>query len=459
MTINNIKTINAITISLGILNLILICNYLIFPVLDVDTGYYLSMAREVYSGKIYFHEIAIPYNPLSILAMGIPFLFSTDPDYFWHLLINIIIMVYSSLIMYKILSYISKNACTNRFFSMFFLFLCLVLQGKYTLLEPLSVCFQLLAVLLFLKFKSNSKNSTLILVGLFIALAFLSKQYGLFIAIPIGLQLLFDKKRILKKILFLGIGVIIPLVVFYVYLFKYNVSLSLFLKYILGQGTEMDQGNGTSLTTSFFTYPMDFIYIMLFNLYVLIIPYLIFKYFKLLDSNKYLYFILFLTSLSVLYFANYWHYYQYIVPYAIILFVFLIQKTKIKVWSMVLPLVSICFLTFYALNNLNKLDDVEKTKKQTEKVLTKIPEGSEVFLSGPSQVLYYTCKFKSINLKTIGFTFPSYFYPKTITENLNAGAYLVISAKEAEVYKKMINNYQSDNIVLNGDEYLIIKKL
>jgi len=458
MNINFKFIVNLLTVSLAAINLVLISNYIIYPIIDVDSGYYLAMAREIYAGKVYFHEIGIPYNPLSIVTMGIPYLFSSDPDYFWHLLVNMIVFLCSTKLIYNILSFISKDKYLNRFYALFFLLLCLVLHGKHALLEPLSVCFQLIALWLFLKTKKDSKTLQILLVGLFIALAFLSKQYGLFIAVPIGIQIFIDKKNIIKKILLLGMGFLLPLVVFYTYLSRYNVSLPLFLKYILGQGLEMDQGNGTSLETTFFTYPMDSLYILLFNLYILLVPYLILKYFKKLNNNKYLFIITCLISFMVLYFANYWHYYQYIIPYTIILYVFLSQNGEIKKKSIILPLVSICFLSFYALNSLNKKENVEKYRKETELFLNKIPERSEVFLSGPSQLFYYTCKFKSINLKNIGYTFPNYLFPKTIVNNLKTGSYIVVSEKQFNIYKELIEKYSINEILLNDKKYIVIKK-
>jgi hypothetical protein len=55
-------------------------NAFLFPLLGPDSGYYLAMMRDFYSGKAYFTEIATIYNPLSQLWFDLPFIASAHPD-------------------------------------------------------------------------------------------------------------------------------------------------------------------------------------------------------------------------------------------------------------------------------------------------------------------------------------------------------------------------------------------
>ena len=55
-------------------------SYLSYPLLGSDSGFYLAYAREFYKGNIYFIDIATSYNPLAIVILGIPYLFSAHPD-------------------------------------------------------------------------------------------------------------------------------------------------------------------------------------------------------------------------------------------------------------------------------------------------------------------------------------------------------------------------------------------
>lgn len=55
-------------------------NAFLFPLLGPDSGYFLAMMRDFYSGKAYFTEIATIYNPLSQLWFDLPFIASAHPD-------------------------------------------------------------------------------------------------------------------------------------------------------------------------------------------------------------------------------------------------------------------------------------------------------------------------------------------------------------------------------------------
>ncbi len=47
----------------------------VYPLISADSGYYLANARDLYNGNKYFIDIATAYNPLSIIVIGLPFLF------------------------------------------------------------------------------------------------------------------------------------------------------------------------------------------------------------------------------------------------------------------------------------------------------------------------------------------------------------------------------------------------
>lgn len=443
------------------LNIFLIITYLKYPIIGEDSGFYLSNAREFYNGKIYFQEIGISYNPLSIITFGIPFLFAENPDYSWHLFINIIIVVSSSIFFYKITKLISLNKTYSLFFTSLFILLSLVLDGKYVMLEPVSVFFQLGALYYYLEFLKQADLKKIFLVGLFISFAFLSKQYGVFIALPIGLDILFRKNIKFLNIITLTIGFLIPLSLFYSYLFFNGTNMLEFIKDITGKGMVLDIGNGTGIGTNFFTYPLDFIYLIIFNLYVFIIPIIFIKLYKQLDTKISLFVTIAITSLSVLFFANYWHYYQYIIPYWLLLFAFIFQKIVKKRNKFLIFLVftiSIIFIGLYSIVSFNgKIKAIDSQRKITNTITKLIPSKSEVYLDGLSPLYYYTCDFRSINLKKIGYTFPGYFFPKTILNNLKPNAFLLVSKKRLNSYKNIINNHTLTKIIIEDKEYFIIK--
>jgi hypothetical protein len=225
---------------------------------------------------------------------------------------------------------------------------------------------------------------------------------------------------------------------------------------------ELDMGNGTGIVTTFFSHPLDFVYILLFNLYALLVPFLFFKHYEKLDTKRTLFFAAALSSLSVLIFANYWHYYQYVFPFWIILFVFIFQKMiqkKAKLFIVLLFSVSVSFMGLYSvLSFTDKKDTIAKQENTTNLVSNLIPAESEVYLDGLSPLYYYTCNLKSINLKKIGFTFPGYFYPETIMHNLNPGAYLIVSENKLQAYKDFISDCSLTKMEANNNVYYIIMK-
>lgn len=458
------KAILFLSIVTSALIVFLIATYLIYPVIGVDSGYYMVIARELYEGKVYFHEIGVSYNPLSIVALGLPYLFDVSPDYRWHLLINILISIGSTVIFYKILNIVSNRKKVNLFLSLFLLLLNLVLDGKYVLLEPLSVLFQLFAIYFYLKYIKESGFKKIFLVGVFICLAFLSKQYGVFVLMPIGIDIIFRNRirSLGSVIVYFSVGFVIPLLIFFCYLSFYEVDIVEFLKYVLGKGIDIDIGNGTGVGTTFFSYPMDLLYILLFNFYVLIIPVLVIKNRGNLDNYKWLFLLLPITSLSVLYFANYWHYYQYIVPFWVLLLAYLLKLDKVykykRIWFLTFSF-SILVMAMYSILTFKGKEEKIAQQHLTAETLNEIiPEGSRVYLDGPSQSYYYLCELESINLKKIAFAFPGYFYPETIANNMKTGSFLVIPHNKRDTYIKLLGKEWIKEVLLDRKKYVILRQ-
>ncbi len=441
----------------------LVYSYLIFPTVGPDSGFYLATAREFYAGKIYFHEIGISYNPLAIAIFGLPYLFSENPSYIWHLAINMLVILSASAVLYAILKLIAGRKLLNIYFTLFFILISLVLDGKHVLLEPISVFFQLVALYFYLKYLKDFELKRIFLAGLFISLAFLSKQYGLFIIIPIGLDLLLRNPFKLKIPILLILGFLIPIVLFFTYLNFYGVEFLEYINYILGRGLKLDVGNGTGISAGFFSHPLVYITIIAFNLYGILIPVLSIKFFGNLDNKRGLLFSLAIISLSVLFFAHYWHYFQYIVPYWLLLFVYLFQHVKLKrnkLFAFVLIGISFLYLSQYGIKGTSgKANYINEQNKFKAVLIENVPVGSEVYLDGVSPAFYYLCEFKSIDLKRIGFTFPPYFFPKTIIKNLNSGAYIVVSKERFDLYRSDLLNCTIKQINISNRQYFIVRKI
>ncbi len=441
---------------------IIVSYLLIYPTINSDSGYYLSVAKEVYSGKIYFKEIATNYNPLAILLIGIPNLFINEPDIRINLIINLIFILGSTFMFYKIISKIKNSKIEILFYVLFFLLGTLNLEARSIILEPVSVFFQITSFYLYLEFKSNLNLFYLFISGIFVSLSFLSKQYGLFILAPILIDLIINQDKILKKIILFSFGIFVPIFVFFIYLSIQEVTLIQFIKHIFGVGTNLDIGSGTGLYYNLTVFSICFAVFSLANLYLLIVPFFIFKI-KKNDIRFFLIFVLsFIFSLLVLAKASFYHYFQYIIPYSLIAYVYLelnYGSNFTKLLKNIFFTLSICFVSYTNLKNLNSSEKTYKAQNETAtQINIFIPKNKQVFLHGLSQEYYILCNFNSINSSKIGYGFPEYFFIKTIVKNTQKDSYIIVSDNLFKNYSGFINQFSVKKIILNKNNYFILKK-
>ncbi len=436
-------------------------SYLSYPLVGPDSGYYLSIAREFYSGNVYFIDIATAYNPLAIMVLGIPFLFSNHPDPRFSLMINLMVIWSSAFVLYSILQKIKDNKKEHIFYALFFVLGSLLLDGSHLMLEPLSVFFQLTGLLFYLKNKESNATKYLIFAGVAFVLSFLSKQYGLFILAPIGIDIIVNKNSIAKKIVLVSIGFLFPLALFYYYLSSNGASFLEFIQYILGKGIELDKGTGTGINYSITTYLIGFVVFLFYNLYVLFIPILFFKNRKNFDVKNGLFISIVPFSLLVLLSASYAHYFQYVLPYALIAFACLtktssIQISKYKDVAFLISILIMCTISLVSYSRKqNKIALQEVTLQRLSSV---IPRASKVYLDGISPAFYYLCDYKSLELNRIGFTFPGYFYPKTIIKNMEKNSYLVVSKDAYLSYRSQVSSFSKKEITINSQTFFVLKK-
>lgn len=436
-------------------------SYFAYPLVGADSGYYLASAREFYAGKIYFIDIATAYNPLAILTVGLPYLFSDAPDSRFSLLINFLIIGFSAFYLFKILRTISIDQRAIVFFTLYFVFVSLLLDGSQIMLEPLSVCFQLMAFYYYLSYKSSSNYFYLVVVGLAAALSFLSKQYGLFILMPIGIDVLLGKQGIIKKVFFIGLGFVLPLLLFVVYLSHYGATFTESILYMLGKGVQFEKGNGTGINFTFFTYSLGFLFFIACNLYLLFIPGLLLQ----LKGNRKLLGSIYLWvlpfSFLVLFAASYAHYFQYVTPYLIIAFVYLLATTDLKSnkikYAYVLSIFIMSGLSVYSASIKSAKFALQEETKHT--LLTAIPAHSKVYLDGISPAFYSVCDFQSIDLNTVGFCFPGYFSSLTIVDKMTTGSFIVVSKEAYKSYAAVTNGFEKQEIKVANGIYYILKKV
>lgn len=451
---SKIIKINSLSILLIIILIVTIVVFLEFPFISYDSGYYLSMMREMHAGNLYFKDIASPYNPMAIVLMSLSFLLSPTYSFEISLFINLTVITASGFVLYKVMELINKKKPLHLFLSLSFIALCFIYDGNHLMLEPFSVLFQLVALYFYLKFKTTHTSILIFVSGLFVACAFLSKQYGLFILLPIGIDILLSKKtsQILKNVLLLTLGVLLPITLMFMYYLTFGIGFFEFLEFILGQGVKLDSGFGTGLDTTFkFRHLLSaFLYAPL----VLVIPVLIFK----IKKSKGLLFYILLTnsSLTPFLFGVYDHYYQYIFAYFILLLVHCLTFSNVKIPKTIFMIVlffGLAKITFKLISEIkHQIEDSNIQRKNKLVLKDVIPEKSTVYLSGVSPAFYFLGHYKSINLKRIGFSFPGYFYPKTILNNLKPGDYLILTDVYLNDYKNYSHLFEIQHAYLDGED-------
>lgn len=432
-----------LTKSLSILSIIILCGfcvtlinyYLTYPYYGNDTGYYLSIVRELDEGNIYFKDIATSYNPLAIFVIGIPYFLFGLTKIHAPLIVNYIAISLSAFFLYKILRHLKLTRTWSLILVLLFILHMLLFDGGHIILEPITIMFQLISMKLYLQFRNSEKIKHLFFSGLFLGLAFLSKQYALFLLLPVFFDSFFIRKHI-KHLTFFVVAITLPVLFLGIYYLSIGTPLKTFFKYVLGLGVNYDEGLGSGQDYKFTFYRVKSI--LKLNGYLFIIPLLLLTMSKKYYKESIFFILMGLSALSVFYFAAYRHYYQFLVPFFIILFGFILSRSdlnKKRLFISVLFLILAIYPYSQVGRNCRKQKALSVRQQEDISVVKKVlKSNSEVYLSGPSPMYYYVAELESINLSEIGFTFPGFFSPERIVSNMQPGAYIVLGDDYLEDY-------------------------
>jgi hypothetical protein len=162
------------------------------------------------------------------------------------------------------------------------------------------------------------------------------------------------------------------------------------------------------------------------------------------------------SSLTPFLFGVYDHYYQYIFAYFILLLVHCLTFSNVKIPKTIFIIVlffSLAKITFKLISEIrHQIEDSNIQQKNKLVLKDVIPEKSTVYLSGVSPAFYFLGHYKSINLKRIGFSFPGYFYPKSILNNLKSGDYLILTDLYLNDYKNYSHLFEIRHASLDGED-------
>lgn len=458
----------------GILALILVVYVVItflYAYIGPDASYYLKIAFDLSNGVSFYSDMNVAYNPLGIYIFSLLFYIFPDAGYY---IINTYFLIFylaNGFLFFKNLKLVGNNKALNIQITLILIISLYVLQGSDIYLEPIVLMFVQTSLYLLLKWELKNKKYLLIFVGTNIFLAFFSKQYGLFI-IPAVLYFIYinsnTKLNLTKNLFAIFIGFAIPLIILFTYfsIFK-SINVVEFIGRIIGinylTGSEIVTGVNYHFLKFLETTANFFIKVPI----VIFIFYAAFsKNVKVLTSKSLFYIIIGAGASGQLFFASYFHYYQLIIPFCLLLIANIISETheveKVRLLK-IFRYLSLLFIitTLYWITNdfifYNKYHKEQSLNKQL--LQNVINEKEKVYLQGISPSYYFICKYLSPNYKELGYKFAEELSLKKINESLPEGSYIIIEPSLLE-FELFINDYElvSKIKLVDDKECIILRK-
>ena len=407
-----------------------------FPSITKDSGYYLKISYDLANNLSFYNGLNCSYTPMAMYLLSIPFYFMNDVGLDFIFAFFLFFYIIIGLLFYRLSFYFNKDYRINIFSTFLLVSLLLSLEGFHILLEPFVLLFQISSILILLKY--NASNKSLILVGFFVFLSFFSKQYGLFV-FPAIVYFIFQSskkyKRFIKKICFLIAGILFPLIVFVLYFFVYkNIEFTNLMSQLLGIQVFNGDEIVTDVNYSFKGFVKNIKRVIklfpFFIFYIFLIPLAIKRK---LTTNTVFSLLLFFGSVLTLIFAYWLHYFQLIIPYAILTVISLPQNV-LKKYSL---LFGVCFIVFVkaSYNEFNRAVNKKETLYNRQKLTVNIldeylKKADNVYLHGISASYYFLCKYNSPNYQILGYKFPEELTLKKIDNSLSRGDYIIINSKQ-----------------------------
>lgn len=419
---------------------ILIFGYLFitfkYPSIGADSGYYLKIAYDLAGGISFFKDLNCGYSPLAMYIYSLLFYFNKDIGLSMLFVYAYLIYPLIGFFFYKILAYFDLRKDRRLFFTLILITVNFTLEGFHILLEPYVLLFQLIALSILLKHRTN--KWMLLLSGMFVFFAFFSKQYGLFI-FPAFIYFLYNeaknRRNFLLCVLFLCAGFLIPLIVLGIYFVVLEqLTIQNFIYRLFGvtalKGDEHITGIGYSLKGLL---ERLWQFVLKFPFIIMVLLVLVLEKRKISFKKTRFSLLLLLGSLTQLYFAYYDHYFQLITPYVIIAVTRLYKKGGKNNKYRILQV----FTFFFIVVSFSKLyNNYERKKGMHAEQSINIPilksvlkENEKVYLYSISPSYYFLCKYDSPNPEVLGYKFPNELTKHKIQESLKKETYIVIDPK------------------------------
>lgn len=441
--------------SIGTVAIIPIILSIFYAPIEPDSGYFLSIIERLNEGYVPYKDFQFGYTPIVIyIGLFLKKTFSIGINYEFYLIVHFIFQIISAFVVFKITATLIIRKDYAFYSAILFLLASHWNGGNAFLFETPSLLFGLAAIYITISNKHNT--SYFIIIGVLVALSFLSKQYGFGFFFLIIYLIIFNPNR-WRQIVFFVLGFSIPILALCIIWGKDFIP-------VLVGGTSYSW-NGSWLEKS------DVLIDRMFNFFLRIFPVLIISIFYLptvLMKNDRTFFLLLSMLVFGLFgfmaqflFGPFSHYYLYIIPFASILsFVILDQINTIK-WFYMLFLIITIGMSFYSTfyNRVYKIyinSDVKKGQYLLANKITKLVgnEKNLYILNIGLIPQYYLTNTIPPNLSTIGYTFGiSLTYEKNLTQ-VNSSIFVL---KYAAEYNDYTNNSEINGALVKRNKTYIDK--
>ena len=385
--------------------------------IESDSAYYICTAERIAEGFVPYTDLGyLGYTPLWFYIEAIwKMLFHIPNGVYWpYLILFYVFQIAGAYFLYRLVRSLDINKYIALFSAWLYLLMAHWLDGNAVLLEVPSITFCILACWLVVDFKDKNYWHYL-WIGCLAACSFLVKQYGLgTFVLCIYLMLFISKANWKQHIAFIA-GYILPIVVCLFVWGDAFVSHVIFGGY--GTQTAIDAGRDVTIATK-----LSFIFENLNYFCYMVCPMVYFGWMFAINSYRqgrlahliFVYCGILGFSLSFYFSGGQLHYYQNLLPFAVLLIAELLHITKNSKWGYVVYVLIAWIMmvsTYKTYHNRVYKQYVKGTQRAEQLLLAQdvspyIRSGEKLFVvHGGLYHLYFTSNLLPPNMETNGYSF------------------------------------------------------
>ena len=382
-----------------------------------DSAYYICTAERIAEGYVPYTDLGyLGYTPLWFyIEAGYKMLFHIPNGVYWpYLILFYVFQIAVAFFLYWFIRSLDINKHIAIFAGWLYLLMAHWLDGNAVLLEVPSITFCLLACWLVIEFKDKNYWHYL-WIGCLAACSFLVKQYGLgTFALCLYLMLFIAKINWKSYVTFIA-GYVLPIALCLLIWRGDFISHAIFGGY--GTQTAVDAGYDVTLSSKLFSIADN---LNSFCAKICPIVYIGWLFSLIAYRRKRLAYLLFAYcgvlgfSLSFYFTGGQLHYYQYLLPFAVLMIAELLNLTKDAKLKYIVAVLTcwVVIVSFYKTyhNRVYKqyMRGSQKTEQQmlARNVSQYVREDEKVFIvHGGLYHLYFIANLLPPNMETIGYSF------------------------------------------------------